>query len=453
MALKRRHQLYPETGEKMETELTRIAEVARDRPKERFTSLAHLINETSLRECHQEMDGRKASGVDKVTKEEYEQHLEENLRELVKQMKRQAYKPQPARRTYIPKPGTDKMRPLGILVYQDKLVQAAMAKILTAIYEEDFLECSYGFRPGRSCHDALKELNHIIESRKIRYIVDADIKGFFDHVNHEWLMKFIGQRIADPNIHRLIARFLKAGIMEDGVRQDMVEGTPQGGNISPILANVYLHYVLDLWFEKIVKKWCRGEAYLIRYCDDFVCCFEHEEEAKAFYQALRGRLKKFGLKIAEEKTRIIKFGRKAADEHKRDGNGKAETFDFLGFTHYCGKSRRGYFRVKRKTSRKKYKASLLRCKEWIKRNRHESVKELMKALRVKLNGYYRYYGITDNSEAINRFAYEVNKMLYKWLNKRSQRKSFEWSKFEKLIKKYPLPQPRIYVNIYERKLC
>jgi RNA-directed DNA polymerase len=352
-----------------------------------------------------------------------------------------------------PKPGTDKKRPLGILVYQDKLVQAAMAKIVTAIYEADFLDCSYGFRPGRSCHDALKELNHIIENRKIRYIVDADIKGFFDHVNHEWLMKFIGQRIADPNIHRLIARFLKAGIMEDGVKQGTVEGTQQGGNISPILANVYLHYVLDLWFEKIVKKWCRGEAYLVRYCDDFVCCFEHEEEAKAFYQALRGRLKKFGLEIAEEKTRIIKFGRKAADEHQRDGDGKPETFDFLGFTHYCGKSRRGYFRVKRKTSRKKYKASLLRCKEWIKRNRHESVKELMKALRVKLNGYYRYYGITDTSKALNRFAYEVNKMLYKWLNKRSQRKSFEWSKFEKLIKKYPLPQPRIYVNIYERKLC
>lgn len=434
----------------METQLTRIAEVARNRPQERFTSLAHLINEATLRDCHREMKAGKAPGIDKVSKEEYEQNLTENLRELVNQMKRQAYKPQPVRRTYIPKPGTSKMRPLGILVYQDKLVQAAMAKILTAIYEADFLDCSYGFRPGRNCHDALKELTRIIETRKVNYIVDADIKGFFDHVNHEWMMKFIGHRIADPNIQRLIARFLKAGIMENGVKQDTIEGTPQGGNISPILANVYLHYVLDLWFEKIVKKWCRGEAYLIRYCDDFVCCFEYEEEAKKFYEALKGRLGKFNLEIAEDKTRIIKFGRNATEKSDK---GKPDTFDFLGFTHYCSKSKRGYFRVKRKTSRKKYQASMLRCKEWIKRNRHMPVKELMKALRVKLIGYYRYYGITDNSNALYRYMRAVNKLLFKWLNRRSQRKSFEWDKFEKLLAKYPLPLPRIYVNIYECKPC
>lgn len=347
----------------METELTRIAEVARKRPQERFTSLAHLINETTLRDCHRKMKANKALGIDKVSKEEYEQNLTENLRELVEQMKRQAYKPQPVRRAYIPKPGTSKKRPLGILAYQDKLVQAVMARILTAIYEADFLDCSYGFRPGRNCHDALKELTRIIETRRINYIVDADIKGFFDHVNHEWMLKFIGHRIADPNIRRLIARFLKAGVMENGVKQNIIEGTPQGGNISPILANIYLHYVLDLWFTRIVKKWCRGEAYLIRYCDDFVCCFEYEEEAKAFYEALKGRLGKFNLEIAEDKTRIIAFGRNAT---KKSDKRKPDTFDFLGFTHYCGKSKQGYFRVKRKTSRKKYQASILRCKEWIK---------------------------------------------------------------------------------------
>ncbi len=263
-------------------------------------------------------------------------------------------------------------------------------------------------------------------------------------------MKFIGHRIADPNIQRLIARFLKARIMENGIKQDIIEGTPQGGNISPILANVYLHYVLDLWFEKIVKKWCRGEAYLIRYCDDFVCCFEYEAEAKKFYEALKGRLGKFNLEIAEDKTRIIAFGRNAA---KKSDKGKPDTFDFPGFTHYCSKSKRGYFRVKRKTSRKKYQASILRCKEWIKHNRHMPVKELMKALRIKLNGYYRYYGITDNSNALYQYRREVNKLLYKWLNRRSQRKSFEWDKFKKLLTKYPLPLPRIYVNIYERKPC
>jgi RNA-directed DNA polymerase len=434
----------------METQLTRIAEVAKKCPKERFTSLAHLINETTLRDCHREMEARKAPGIDKVSKEEYEQNLTENLRELVNQMKQQAYKPQPVRRTYIPKPGTNKMRPLGILTYQDKLVQAVMAKILTAIYEADFLDCSYGFRPGRNCHDALKELTRIVETRKINYIVDADIKGYFDHVNHEWMMKFIGHRIADPNMQRLIARFLKAGVMDNGVKQDTTEGTPQGGNISPILANVYLHYVLDLWFEKIVKKWCRGEAYLIRYCDDFVCCFEYEAEAKEFYEALKGRLGKFNLEIAEDKTRIIRFGR---DVIKETDKGKPDTFDFLGFTHYCSKSKRGYFRVKRKTSRKKYQASILRCKEWIKRNRHMPVKELMKALRVKLIGYYHYYGITDNSNALYRYMREVNKLLYKWLNRRSQRKSFAWDKFENLLVKYPLPLPRIYVNIYEYKNC
>jgi RNA-directed DNA polymerase len=435
----------------METQLTRIAEVARKRPKEQFTSLAHLINEEMLTKCHEEMDARKATGVDQITKEEYAKNLRENIQNLIKRMKDQAYKPQPVRRTYIPKAGTKEMRPLGIPAYEDKLVQAALAKILTAIYEEDFLDCSYGFRRDRGCHDALKELNRIIETRNINYVVDADIKGFFNHVNHEWMKKLIAHRITDPNIQRLIARFLKAGAMEAGIRYDTPEGTPQGGVVSPILANVYLHYALDLWFEKVVKKWCRGEAYLIRYCDDFVCCFQYKEEAQAFYQALNGRLGKFGLELAGDKTRIIAFGRNALSENLREGKNKPETFDFLGFTHYGGKSRKGHYRVKRKTSRKKFRASIKRCKEWMKQNRHEPVENLIKALRVKLTGYYRYYGITDNSRRINQFLYQVHKLLFKWLNRRSQRKSFDWSKFELLMLEYPLPQPKIYINIYDYK--
>jgi RNA-directed DNA polymerase len=252
----------------METQLARITEIARKRPNERFTSLAHLINEMTLKESHYEMDERKAAGVDKVTKDEYEEHLSDNIRSLMGRIKRQAYKPQPVRRTYIQKPGTRKMRPLGIPAYEDKLVQLPLEKILGAIWEPEFLDCSFGFRPERGCHDVIKELTRIIEAEDINYIVDADIKGFFEHVNHEWMMKFINHRIADPNIQRLIARFLRAGVMEAGIEYETSEGTPQGGLISPILSNIYLHYVLDTWFEKMVKKDSRGKAYLIRYADD-----------------------------------------------------------------------------------------------------------------------------------------------------------------------------------------
>jgi len=337
----------------------------------------------------------------------------------------------------------------AITHYHPKLVQMALAKILNSIYEEDFLNSSFGFRPNRGCHDALKVLNHIIERRKINYIVDADIKGFFDHVDHEWLMKFVKHRITDPNIHRLIARFLKAGVMDRGRLNPTTEGTPQGGLVSPVLANVYLHYVLDLWFEKAVRKGCQGDAYMVRYADDFVCCFQYEEEAKVFYQALVTRLKRFNLEIAEDKTKIIPFGQYAEDQCKREGNNKPPTFDFLGFTHYCSKSMKGRFRVKRKTSKKKYRASLLKCKEWISQNRNMPASELMEKLRTKLLGYYRYYGVTDNIIMVRNFMKEVRSMLFKWLNRRSQRKSFDWPKYVLFLKRFPLPRPKIYVNVYE----
>lgn len=436
----------------MLTKLAKIAEVAKAKPEEQFTSLAHLINEELLGICHHEMDKRKASGVDRVTKEKYEENIAHNLQDLVKRMKRHAYRPQPVRRVHIPKPGTNKSRPLGIPAYEDKLVQAALSKIINAIYEADFLECSFGFRPNRGCHDALKVLNYIIEKKKVSYVVDADIKGFFDHVDHQWLMKFIGHRIKDPNIHRLIARFLKAGVMENGKILNTPEGTPQGGVISPILANIYLHYTLDLWFEKVVKKHCLGEAYMVRYCDDFVCCFQYKADAEKFYLALIKRLEKFNLEIAKEKTKIIEFGRFAQAQCEKRGKSRPDTFDFLGFTHYCGKSQTGHFRVKRKTSQKKFKASLLRCKEWVKQRRNWPVRVLVDGLSTKLTGYYRYYGITDNSPMLSRFLFETTKILYKWLNRRSQRRSFNWDKFNLFLKRYPLPQPRIYVNIYDLRI-
>ena len=433
----------------METKLDRIAEIAKRRPNEKFTSLAHLLDEEMLRKCHKEINGNKATGIDRVTKGEYEQELDSNIKDLVAKLKRRAYRPQPARRVNIPKPGTDKTRPLGILAYEDKIVQRGMAKVLNAIYEQYFLDFSYGFRPNRSCHDALKRLNIIIECRKTNYIVDADIKGFFDNVDHEWMMKFISHRIADPRFQQLIRKTLKAGYMEENIIHETEGGTTQGGLISPILANLYLHYVLDLWFDKVVKPRCRGEAYMVRYADDFVCCFQHEYDANRFYNALQNRLEKFNLSIAVEKTKIINFGRFAEEKCAKQGK-KPDTFDFLGFTHYCSKSRQGKFRVKRRTSRKKYKAALLNMKEWIRNNRITPIKTLIKELNVKLRGHYQYYGITDNSR-ISNFYNNTIRLLYKWLNRRSQRKSFGWDKYNLFLKRHEILKPKVYVSIYDTK--
>jgi len=421
----------------METKLTRIAEVARTQPNEKFTSLAHLINAETIKECHKQMSRKKAAGIDEVTKEEYELNLEDNIKDLIQRMKKQAYKPQPVRRVYIAKPGTDKKRPLGIPAYEDKLVQAALAKILNAIYEQDFLECSFGFRPNRGSHDALKVLNKILNKKEINYVVDVDIRAFFDHVDQEWLMKFLQHRIMDPNILRLIVRFLKSGIIEAGIKYDTPEGTPQGGVASPILANIYLHYVLDLWFEKRVRKACEGAAYMIRYADDTVFCFENEEEAKQFYSQMIERLM-FNLEVAEEKTRIISLGKDDNDDDNDGGIKENKSFDFLGFTHYQCVSENGTKRIMRKTSKKKYRASLLRCKEWIRKNRHMPTKDFMKKLKIKLQGYCRYYGVSGNRPAVSNYVNEVKRLIFKWLNRRSQRKSFSWDKFNLFLKRHPL---------------
>ncbi len=443
-----KHALHTGVGEDMETVLARIAEIARNKPEEKFTSLYHHINVELLLKCHREIPANKAAGVDQVTKADYAANLKENLHDLVERLKQWSYRPQPVRRAHIPKGDGKTMRPLGILAYEDKLVQLALTKLLEPIFEQDFLSLSYGFRPDRSCHDALKELNRIIEKGRINYVVDADIKGFFDHVNHEWLMKCLEQRIADPNIKRLITRLLKAGIMEDGKWEPSEEGTVQGGSISPLMANIYLHFVLDLWFERVVKKNCRGEAEIIRYCDDFVCCFQYKEDAEKFYTELKQRLAKFGLEIAEEKSKLLAFGRFAEANCKKKGMRKPDTFDFLGFTHYCSKSRSGYFRVKRKTSRKKFIAKVKAFKLWIQKARHQDIKDIWEIVHLKLNGHYRYYGITDNSEMLHRYGFEIRKLLFKWLNRRSQRRSYNYAEFNDYLKWNPLPEPRIYVNIY-----
>jgi group II intron reverse transcriptase/maturase len=429
----------------METKLARIAEVARTRPKEKFTSLAHIIDKEMLCKCHKEMKIGKASGVDEVTKTDYDQRLEGNLDDLLTRMKKQAYKPLPARRTYIPKPGTDAKRPLGIPAYEDKLVQAALAKILNAIYEEIFLECSYGYRPGRSCHDAIKMLRNIVNKPRIRFVVETDIKAFFDKVDHTWMIKFLEHKIQDKNILRLIHRLLKAGIIEAGIKYDTPQGTPQGGVCSPILANIYLHYVQDLWFEKGFKKNCNGEAYMVRYADDSVFFFEDGEDATSFYKALIERLAKFGLEVAEDKTRIIELHKDGKDDDDSD------PFDFLGFTFYQDKNpnRFGRKEIKLKTSKKKMQASLLRSKEWMRNNRTLMTKEFMKKVKSKVQGHINYFAVTGNRRSVGNFIDEVRKLLFKWLNRRSQKNSFNWEKFILFMEKYPLPKVQTKVYIYE----
>jgi len=432
----------------METKLIRIAQIAKERPKEVFTSLYHHLNEEVLVKCHQELKGDKAVGVDEITKANYAENLKENIHHLVEALKRHSYKPQPVRRTYIPK-GDGGKRPLGIPSYEDKIVQLGLTKILQAIYEADFLPCSYGFRPKISCHDALKRLNDILIYGKTSYMVDTDIKSFFDSVDHKRLIEFIGLRIADPNIKRLVVRFLKAGVMEQDSYEPALKGTPQGAIISPILANIYLHYVLDLWFSRVVKKYCQGETYLVRYADDFVCCFQCREDAVRFYKALRERLAKFKLALAIGKTKIIEFGRFARENRKAKGLGKPETFSFLGFTHYCNQSRNGKFRVKRKTEAKKFKSKIKAFKAWIKTIRSfVPLPDIFSRVRIKLLGHYAYYGITDNSKMIGNYYDIVIRLLFKWLNRRSQRRSFTYDKFKRYLKHNPLPLPRIYVSIF-----
>lgn len=430
----------------METEMKRIAEIASKHG--RVQTLIHHINVENLRTQHEQMKRKKATGIDGVTKEEYEENLEENLINLVDRMKRQVYKPQEVKRVYIPKDGSKDKRGLGIPAYEDKLVQGVMSKVLTAIYEEKFLNVSYGFRPEKSCHDAIKKLGKIIEKKKVNYIVDLDIKGFFDNVDHEWMIRFLENDIEDKNFIRLVKRFLKAGILEEGKHIETDQGTPQGGVISPILANIYLHYVLDLWFENKIKKHSKGESYMVRYADDFVCCFQNPDEAELFYYELQERLSKFGLEIAENKSKILEFGRFAEQNREQRGESKPETFDFLGFTHYCSKSKQGWFRVKRKTSRKKQTAKIAKMKIWIRQRMHKPLKETIKTLNRKLIGHYNYYGITDNSKSIHTFYNKVVRQLYKTLKRRTQKHNMNWKRYNKLLEYMPITKPTIKMNIY-----
>ena len=412
----------------------------------RMQTLMHYVNKQNLIEEHRQQQKGKATGIDGVGKEAYGENLEANIDDLLIRMKAFRYRPQAVRRTYIPKAGSDKMRPLGIPAYEDKLVQGVMRKVLDKIYEGKFYNFSYGFREGKSCHQAIREVNQLIMTKKINFIVDADIKGFFDNVDHEWLMRFLEHDIADKNFLRYIKRFLKAGIMEDMKYHESDRGTPQGGLISPVCANVYLHYVLDMWFDKVVKKQCKGEAHIVRYADDFICMFQYENEANAFYAALDARLKKFNLELAKDKSKIIRFGR-FAKQHSADG--KTDTFDFLGFTHINGETLTGKYTVLHRTSKKKLKAKKQNVRDWLKENIHGKPSDTIELLNKKLVGHYRYYGISGNYEGLLKFYRYIRIALFKTLTRRSQRAYLTWRRFRMLLEKHPIAEPRIYVNIWQ----
>lgn len=418
----------------MQTSLLGIAKKAESDKRYRFRNLYRELNEELLRDSWRLLRKDAALGVDRVSAAEYEANLEENIHELVERLKRKSYRARLVRRQYIPK-DDGRMRPLGIPATEDKLLQLAVKRLLEAIYEQDFLTCSYGYRPRVGALDAVEQLTVQLQFGGYHHVVEADIKGFFDNLSHEWLMRMLAERIDDQPILRLIKKWLKAGVLDtDGKVLRPEGGTPQGGIISPILANVYLHYALDLWFERVFRRSCRGGAFLHRYADDFVCGFGREEEAQRFYGELEERLRKFGLELAADKTRVIPFSRYRCGE---------TSFDFLGFEFRWGTDRKGQARLKRRTSRKKFRSSVKRVAEWCKQNRHRRVGEQFQLLNAKLRGYYNYYGVRGNYQSLDQFFYQVRRLHLKWLNRRSQRQSYNWAGYDELIQLFGLARPRL----------
>lgn len=433
----------------MKEKLKLITEKAKRDKRLKFTSLIHHINGENLARCYQELKRDKACGIDNVTVEDYGEHLEENIRDLVERLKSKRYHSQPVKRVYIPKPGRpNEKRGLGLPSVEDKLVQLMVKRLLEAIYEADFLDYSYGFRPDRNCFQAINRLDKEVMSKPVNYIVEVDIQKCFDTLSHYWLQRCLEERVSDRNLLWLVRRILKAGVIEDGQYRAGRQGAMQGGNLSPLLANIYLHYVLDLWFEKKFKSQTKGHVQLIRYSDDFVLCCESEHDAKAFLKQLEERFSQFGLTLSTNKTKTIKFGRRCWQQWKRGGK-KPETFNFLGFTHYCATSRRGYFMMGHKTSKGNLSRKLMEIKEWVKKVRNFlPLKSWWPMLRAKLTGHYSYFGISGNQRCLNQFYHQVRRLVFKWINRRSQRKSMTWEIFQQYLQWNPLPIPRIYHSLY-----
>ena len=430
-----------QSRESVSQALERIRKVARERKKERFTALLHHINIDLLEEAFFELKANAAPGVDRLTWRDYEADLECNLEDLHGRVQRGAYRALPSRRVYIPKPD-GRQRPLAVAALEDKIVQRAVAAMLNAIYEEDFLGFSYGFRPGRGAHDAMDALCVGIHSKKVSYILDADIRSFFDEISWEWLVRFLEHRIGDRRIIRLIQKWLKAGILEDGVVSVSDKGTGQGSVISPLLANIYLHFALDLWAARWRRREATGDMIIVRYADDFIIGFQHESDAQRFLDEMRKRLGEFALSLHPEKTRLIEFGRFAAERRKRRGLGKPETFDFLGFSFICGKTRSGKFQIKRKTRRDRMRAKLREIKEAMRRRMHQPIPEQGKWLRQVVRGYFNYHAVPTNAHALAVFRHHVTDLWRRTLRRRSQKGRMTWERMTQLVSGW-LPEPII----------
>ena len=422
--------------------LDRIKDRAEQHPQEVFNNLLSLLTPELLRLAFGRLKRNKAPGVDEVTVEDYAADLENNLHDLLQRLHCGSYRPKPSLRRDIPK-GNGKTRPLGIAAVEEKLVQRAVVMILERIYEADFCDTSYGFRPGRSCHMALAQLGNVIATKKVNWISDADIKGFFDNVCHDKLCELLCKRIGDPRMLQLIERFLKAGVMIEGRREETNDGVPQGSVLSPLLANVYLHYVLDQWFEHDVKPRLRGAAYLVRYADDFICAFECESDARCFQDLLVQRLGDFSLELALEKSKLLRFGRFAERESARLGEGRPGVFDFLGFTHYCGLSRAGKFKLKRRTSKKKLKGKLRDFQDWLRSQLTVPLREVWPLVNAKLSGHFQYYNVNDNWESLELFRRHVSRLCFRWMRRRSQKgKTLSWPNYYAFLSVHPLASPK-----------
>jgi RNA-directed DNA polymerase len=418
----------------MPTSLRGIANQAKTDKRYRFTNLSQLLTYEYLVENFMLLNKKAATGIDRISHREYAKTITTSITKLIERVKAGKYRARFVRRKYIEK-ANGKLRPLGIPTIEDKLLQAAVSRILSEIYEQDFIESSYGYRKGRGPREAIRALTDQLR-KQYSYVVEADIKGFFEHLDHEWLMKMLDLRVGDGTIKRLIRKWLKAGVIaEDGQVFKPVEGTPQGGVISPILANVYLHYVLDLWFEKEIKPRCEGEAYYIRFADDFVALFRYKKDAEIFYNKLAKRLKKFGLELAEDKTRIISFSRFRKYEKT--------SFSFLGIEFRWGVSNNGKDVIKRRTDRNRLKRAFVEITQWCRENRHQRIRKQTEVMKSKLQGHYNYYGIAGNHKAIRQFYDGAMRIWYKWLNRRSQHRSHTWQEFKAMIKQYEIPQPKV----------
>jgi group II intron reverse transcriptase/maturase len=425
----------------MSTDIDRIAELAKEDPKRQFFSIAHLITEDLLYAAFLSLRKDASAGIDGVTYEEYEANVVENIRQLHQRRKEGKYRAQPLRRVYIPKEN-GKQRPISIPALEDKIAQRAAAELLNAIYEQDFLECSYGFRPGRGAHQALDEVGRVICTRPIGWILELDITAYFDSIVRSALVEMIKKRVNDGSVLRLIQKWIKVGVIDEGKLLVSETGTGQGQPISPLLANIYLHDVLDEWFEEVVKPRLKGEAYEIRFADDAILCFQHKEDAEKVMAVLPKRFEKYGLTLHPEKTRLIEFGRYAARNARQQGK-KPETFDFLGLTHICARSRRGKFTVHVKTIAKRLRRGLKAVAAWCKQHRHDPVAMQQKTLNAKLRGHYQYYGRPTNFRSLWQFYRRVRRIWRDWLSRRTRGRTLTWDRFAEILRQHPLLRPRI----------